>query len=156
MLPAGFGKGTLKLSDKYKLITRQLLYASLWSQFGWMKSNSLRLFYSSLYYFHSKLITIYGSICTTHGSFYKIWLHKNSKTWLIDHVKFDITHSKNLLPSIFFTLSFNSSSLSLVVWSFVIFISSWRILGNIFIFWYYYIAIKNCRNLFLFIKLKEC
>ena len=106
MLPAGFGKGTLKLSDKYKLITRQLLYASLWSQFGWMKSNSLRLFYSSLYYFHSKLITIYGSLCTTHGSFYKIWLHKNSKTWLIDHVKFDITHSKKLLPRIsFFTLS---------------------------------------------------
>ena len=102
MLPAGFGKGTLKLSDKYKLITRQLLYASLWSQFGWMKSNSLRLFYSSLYYFHSKLNTIYGSLCTTHGSFYKIWLHKNSKTWLIDHVKFDITHSKKLLPRISF------------------------------------------------------
>ena len=55
MHPAGFGRTTLKLSDKYKLITRQLLYASLWIRFRWMKSSAsfCLLFFILLY---SKLI----------------------------------------------------------------------------------------------------
>ena len=55
MHPAGFGRTTLKLSDKYNLITRQLLYASLWIRFRWMKSSAsfCLLFFILLY---SKLI----------------------------------------------------------------------------------------------------
>ena len=103
MLPAGFGKGTLKLSDKYKLITRQLLYVSSWSQFRWMKSNSLRLFYSSfILLFIQSLIPFTVHFALLMDLFLQnLRLHKNSKTWLIDHVKFDISHSKKLLPRIY-------------------------------------------------------